>query len=999
MNNDILRVSSLIQDYYLSNCSDSYIYHEIETYATNNDVMPLCNYLLNLNNDIPLSCRYHGIIIFSKHSNMNDLKSFFFLLINLKEYSICYCSGNQTIFSVLNKLMESVIKVYLNNRDRYNLLNLVVNIITNDIQMEDLSSLFSNSLEDKILEFINSSIINDKLILLMSKILLEELESTKDEQALIVTTKNNVYYIIEYNINLLTLNVSNDYSKITDILFDIMTYFLSYNSSLFPFLIRLMIVDQVDFKYTDAIVNIFYTIIDGNGKLDYNSRYILERYFNPTTILPNHDNIDVSFIDDSFIVKYIQHLIDGKDVDELSKLSLFYSVLLDKSNTIMLNKILLNEDVSMNLTFLLSIMDIPLVPVEEEQFSLNLLPFWNDLVDNLITNNNKQYNETLYKLIIIYVKKVSLENYNNNVEFLSFRDDAVELIDNMWSLLGNDILYDMLNEMLSMNIELDGYSFENYVNITNSLLNFDEKVLFLLAANNYSIIGKVVDSMRMVCSSDNNLCIIMLKTLTTFLSNIHEFLNANVVILDSIVNTLLDTMFNQKVCLQTERSLLLLLSQLVQNCGTNLQSFKSTFELFLSNTLKSDNIYTDNLVVTVNHLYGCLLSSSQVGNSSTENVNEDQSTELKCEMLDNANSYISIVASPLNNINSKLILKCIKGFFKGLCSHSGAKTRSALDSVDVSLVAKTYFERTLDISKKILTLMDGSFLLNKDTDPEIVRAWFDLIIFTIGNDIFHFELKEVMQLLSNKLYQRNLIENKGVFDKVLLTFQNLIENNRIKTLLDFKMTYNTLIINNNYNKNNLANIIRKDIDLVESYYNLLTIILADHSCVMIPSDSNYNLDDDISAFVIIQSMKDFQKYNEKFILVSITKYYIKLFNNKKYNAYQSKLINDIFISDGNYLSYSNVVKISFMKVLNTNGDFDYLVELVRNIMNKHKMHYKRWLELVINDNAFIEQCLMFGKEVEFISKINTMMIRKIQVCNGSRKVISVVNDWYKELSH
>jgi hypothetical protein len=999
MNNDILRVSALIQDYYTSNCSDSFIFNEIETFATNNDVMPLCNYLLNLDNDIPLNCRYHGVILFIKHSNMNDLKCFFFLLINLKEYCLCYCSGNQTIFSVLNKLMECVIKVYLNDKVRYNLLNLVVNIIINNIQIEDLSILLSNTLEDKIPEFINSSIINDKLVLLMTKILLEELESTKDGQTLTVLTKNNVYSIIENNIDVLTLDYNNDYSKITDILFDIITNLLKYNSSLFPLLIKLMIVDQVNFKYTDAIINIFYSIIDDNGKLDYNSRYILERYFNPTTILPNHDNIDVSFIDDTFIVKYIQHLIDGKEVDELSKLSLFYSVLLEKSNTIMLNKILLNEDVSMNLTFLLSIIDIPLVPVEEEQFSLNLLPFWNDLVDNLITNNNKQYNETLYKLIMIYIKKVSLENYNNNVEFLSFRDDAIELIENMWTLLGNDILYDLLNQLLSMNIEQECYSFENYINITNSLLNFDEKVNFLLAANNCGIISKVVEIMRMVCSSDSNLSIIMVKTLTIFVSKIHDFFNVNVEILNSIVNTLLDTIFNQKVCLQIERSLLLLLSQLVENCGTNLQSFKSTFELILSNTLKSDNIYTDNLVVTVNHLYGCLLSSPQVETPSTKDINEAQCMELKCEMLDNANSYISIVASPLNNNNSKLILKCIKGFFEGLCSHSDENTRAELDNTEGSLISKNYFERTLDISKKLLTFMDGSFLLNKDTNPEIVSVWFDMIIFLINNDIFHFELNDVLQLLSNKLYLSNLIENENVFDKVLLTFQSLVESKHMKTLFDFKMAYNTFIINDRYNKNNLANIIRKDVDLVESYYNLLTVILADHSYVMVPSDRNYNLDDDISAFVIIQSMKDYQKYNEKFILLSISKYFIKLFNNKKYNAYQSKLINDIFINDGNYLSYSNIVKISFMKVLNTNGDFDYLVELVRNIMNKHKMHYRRWLELVINDNAFIEQCLMFNKEVEFINKINTMMIRKVQVCNGSRKIITVVNNWYKELSH
>ncbi|KAL6931765.1 hypothetical protein ACO0R3_003231 [Hanseniaspora guilliermondii] len=999
MNSDILRVSTLIKEYYISNCSDAYRYNEIEVYATNNDVMPLCNYLLNLSNDIPLNCRYHGVILLSKHSNINDMKYFFFLLIQLKEYCICYYLGNQTVFSVLNKLMESVIKVYLNNKDHYNLLNLVVNIIVNHVQMEDLMNLLSSPIEDNSLEFINSSIIYDKLALLMIKILLEELEDTDYEQALLIVTKNNILSIIEYNINLLIVTVNDDYSNITDLLFDIITKFLNFNSFLFPFLIKLMTVDEVNFKYTDPIINIFYTILDDNGKLDYNSRYLLERYFNPTTILPNHDNIDVSFVDDTFVVKYIQHLIDNKDIEELSKLSLFYSVLLDKSNKLMLNKIFLNEDVSMNLTFLLSIMDIPLVPVEEEQFSLNLLSFWNDLVDNLIINNNKQYNETLYKLMMIYFKKMTLQNYSNNVEFLSFRDDAIELIKNIWSLVGNEILYDLLNDVLSLNIELDCFSFENYINITNNLLNFDEKVNLLLAANNYNIINKVIESMKMICSSDNNLSILMLKTLTSFLSNLHEFLNANVEILNDIINTLLDLIFNHRVGLQIERTLLMLLSQLVKKCGSNLHSFRSTFELILSNTLKSENIYTDNLIVTMNYLYGCLLSSFQVSELFNDSLNGDHYLELRCQMLDNANNYLSIVASPLNNNNNKLILKCMKGFFEGLCNQDKGELELNFDNINGSLMANNYLEKSLNISKSLLTLLNESFLLNQETNPEIVKAWFDMIIFIINNSIFHFELNNVLQLLSNKLYKSNLIENGRIYIHVILTFESLVKKGRINTLRDFKMTYNTLIINSLYNKNNLVNIIRKDIDLLESYYNLLTLTLTDHWCVLIPSNSDYDLDDDISAFVIIQSVKDYQKYNEKFILLSITKYLVKLFNNKKYNTYQSKIINDIFISDGNYLSYSNIIKISFIKVLNTNGDFDFIVELVRNIINKHRLHYKKWFDLMISDGAFVEQCLMFNKDINFINKINIMLIKKIQVCNGSRKIISVVNDWYKELSH
>lgn len=86
-----------------------------------------------------------------------------------------------------------------------------------------------------------------------------------------------------------------------------------------------------------------------------------------------------------------------------------------------------------------------------------------------------------------------------------------------------------------------------------------------------------------------------------------------------------------------------------------------------------------------------------------------------------------------------------------------------------------------------------------------------------------------------------------------------------------------------------------------------------------------------------------------------------------------------------------------MKILNTNGDFDYIIELIRNIINKHKMLYKKWLEMVINDQAFIDQCLLLNKDMGFVKTTNNMLVKKIQVCNGSRKIISVVNDWYKGL--
>lgn len=993
MSRDIIEVAGLIEEYYRTNCSNVYIQNEIENYTNNNDVIPLCKHLLELSNDIALNSRYHGIIILNKTNQVDDNNRLQFLLITLKEYSIHYLLRDQTIFSVLNKLIESVMRIYINNKEYYDVLGLIITLISNDLKESDLS----NKQDNKVINFANASIRNDRLILLMVKILLEEMINVKYEEASDIILENNIALITEFNLNLIISNFSNDYSAITDLVFDISTVLINFDKNLTILLLRLMTIDEANYKYTNSIINIFYNVIDDNSKVDYNTKYMIELYFNPTTILTNHEGIDVSFIDSTFIIKYIQYLISNKLLDELSKLSLFYTALLKNSNEILLNKILLGEDVNKNLTFVLSLMDLPLVPIEEEQFSSNLLSFWNDFVDNLISNNNMQYNQTLNKLILIFFKKLSLINYDNNAEFINFRFDSIELIKSMWDLLGNSFVYDILNELLLLRDEVDYFQFENYINILNNVINFDDKILNLLKMNNYSIIGKVFESIKLICQTDSNLSVLMTKTFTTFLNKISDFLDNNTIILINIVNTLLDLIFNHKLPLQIERTLLLLLSDLVSNSSNKLQSFIPTFEMILSDTMKSDNLYNDNVIITINNLYGCLIAS----------VNEDPETkafgdydyiEIGNNIIANANNYLLLIGNLLDDNNPILILKCIKSFLNGLNSIDKEKPIEDSESKTSVLPAvKEYVKNSFAISGVLLNLLNASFILTKDTSIAILQAWFDIFVFIISNKIFKINMENILKVLTIKLYQSNLIDNVKIFEKVLEIFQQLVKNNYINTLYDFKVIYYTLIINNEYKKNNLINIINKDLDLLETYYSILSIVITDHSASLIPNRNNYTIDDDISALLIIQTIKDYQKRNEKFILVAISKFLSKLFNNKKFNAYQNQLVNEIFKADGNFLSYSNIIKISFMKILNTNGDFDYIIELIRNIINKHKMLYKKWLEMVINDQAFIDQCLLLNKDMGFVKTTNNMLVKKIQVCNGSRKIISVVNDWYKGL--
>ncbi|GMM41550.1 hypothetical protein DAHU10_024600 [Hanseniaspora uvarum] len=993
MSRDIIEVAGLIEEYYRTNCSNAYIQNEIENYTNNNDVIPLCKHLLELNNDIALNSRYHGIIILNQTNQVDDNNRLQFLLIALKEYSIHYLLRDQTIFSVLNKLIESVMRIYINNKEYYDVLGLIITLISNDLKESDLS----NKQDNKVINFANASIRNDRLILLMVKILLEEMINVKYEEASDMILENNIALITEFNLNLIISNFSNDYSAITDLVFDISTVLINFDKNLTVLLLRLMTIDETNYKYTDSIINIFYNFIDDNSKVDYNTKYMIELYFNPTTILTNHEGIDVSFIDSTFIIKYIQYLISNKLLNELSKLSLFYTALLENSNEILLKKILLGEDVNKNLTFVLSLMDLPLVPIEEEQFSSNLLSFWNDFVDNLISNNNMQYNQTLNKLILIFFKKLSLINYDNNAEFINFRFDSIELIKSMWDLLGNSFVYDILNELLLLRDEVDYFQFENYINILNNVINFDDKILNLLKMNNYSIISKVFESIKLICQTDSNLSVLMTKTFTTFLNKISDFLDNNTIMLINIVNTLLDLIFNRKLPLQIERTLLLLLSDLVSNSSNKLQSFIPTFEMILSDTMKSDNLCNDNVIITINNLYGCLIASVNE-DPETKAFGDYDYTEIGNNIIANANNYLLMIGNLLDDNNPILILKCIKSFLNGLNSIDKEKPIEDSESKTSILPAvKEYVKNSFAISEVLLNLLNASFILTEDTSIAILQAWFDIFVFIISNKIFKINMENILKVLTIKLYQSNLIDNVKIFEKVLEIFQQLVKNNYINTLYDFKVIYYTLIINNEYKKNNLINIINKDLDLLETYYNILSIVITDHSASLIPNSNNYTIDDDISALLIIQTIKDYQKRNEKFILVAISKFLSKLFNNKKFNAYQNQLVNEIFKADGNFLSYSNIIKISFMKILNTNGDFDYIIELIRNIINKHKMLYKKWLEMVISDQAFIDQCLLLNKDIGFVKTTNNMLVKKIQVCNGSRKIISVVNDWYKGL--
>ncbi|XBW36829.1 hypothetical protein QEN19_002408 [Hanseniaspora menglaensis] len=301
------------------------------------------------------------------------------------------------------------------------------------------------------------------------------------------------------------------------------------------------------------------------------------------------------------------------------------------------------------------------------------------------------------------------------------------------------------------------------------------------------------------------------------------------------------------------------------------------------------------------------------------------------------------------------------------------------------------------LSNNLYHIMNDTFnLINGDSNnllfanSRFIEDWFSCINFIVSKNKIPilFSVENVVSLLENKLF--NAYSRLDlVLPSLLSSIKNLIDQkDLIKNLNEFNFLYNNFILRDNL----FENIIIKDPELLELYFNLLTTALDSNPGLIVPNnDDDLNLPNFISK-IVPESFEILKSTNERFVITSIVKFLSKMINNKKFNQLQSNYINSIFINPHNLISYYNLLKILFMKILGSStAEISTLSELIRLIMNKNKFEYKIWLENLLLKDADIMACC--NNNTSIVS-INTDLIQRIVATNGNKRVIMLINDWY-----
>lgn len=300
------------------------------------------------------------------------------------------------------------------------------------------------------------------------------------------------------------------------------------------------------------------------------------------------------------------------------------------------------------------------------------------------------------------------------------------------------------------------------------------------------------------------------------------------------------------------------------------------------------------------------------------------------------------------------------------------------------------------LSNSLYHILNDSFnLISSDPsdllfgNSRFIEDWFSCINFIIVKNRIPviFSVEQIVSLLEDKLFNSK-VRLDLVLPSLLTSLKTLVEQREIvNNLNEFNFLYNNFILRNNM----FENFFIKDPELLESYYNLLTTAMDSNPSLIIPSNEEYlNLPNLISR-LIPESFEILKITNERFVINSITKFLAKLINNKKYNQLQSNYINSIFIQPQNMISYYNLIKVLFIKILKSStAEISTLSELIRLILNKNKYEYKIWLEnLLLKDTDILNCC-----KSESMVSINADLIQRIVATSGNKRVVMLINDWY-----
>lgn len=791
-------------------------------------------------------------------------------------------------------------------------------------------------------------------------------------------------------------------------------------SEIFQNLLNLMCqsTEQTDnFYIAEKVLTILANVFATDPTLmSFDLRQQVEVIFLGISRLSN-TNIDTS--KNAWMLQYMNHLVTHEMTEELKELAICIVDYLQISNLDVCNKLFTTihsngTDISQEyIKVLLQMTNFPLVPVMQEFFSVRMVDFWSDLSDSyvnlpnesLLPNSTQIGIEIFQQVINIYLPKISLENQRKIIEedshddsgiheFDDFRSAVTDLSQNLWSILGNEHLTNMLvsgigssdASLLPEESKMSAfYQVEAMTFVANSLmsdmtLSESPWILNILNKNKYFIsnilvLFQVGIQMPATDKAMSLFKINIIRSSSKMIGTLAGYFTKNETHLSACVQTLFQGLescsmngnANKEVNDKIEVMIIKTISIVCSICrqqlsGQYLDHFTSVFSSLIQPSSTVSSFTRSRLAKSIGYIIECCV----------QNGPEEQAKYI-VQILDMIESLIEQVLDSPIDIQSQRkdyvlnLLSCISEFgsalihdedyespaliqqlqqFHNFWNNDPFQVRSKLLAMIEKLLSNPTYNKDSSFVE-VCCLILGKALTLPDQDPHFLRYSM--------SDITTFMLKytPVVELTTCLPFFIYLLE------KLTIQFKSQLNVD------EFDYLFNEMFIKY------YPGLIERDPDLLQMMINFVVTILDKAPHLLLTSKCLPN-------FIIPECLKLLPS-NEKFTIVAVTKFWTKFINNRKYSQSDLMTMQNLIGINGQQLVYQTMYGLYHTQ----RSDLNSYTDLIRGLVAKFPMDTKNWLVSTL-------------PQICDKPSIHENFVNRLFVTRGSRAAGNVILNWWLE---
>lgn len=881
----------------------------------------------------------------------------------------------------------------------------------------------------ELMQFIQSSSLCNKVALMFTEIIVEDLTKFQSRK----NRMTKVYEVVHEHLYISTMAIINSnlaaLHNPDDMLYSCINAWICYISmarnvsshgrmdlsEMFDNLINVMCksTEETDNfiqaeKVLDTIANVF---ANDPTLMSYELREKMEVIFLGVS---RSGTADIS--KHTWMLKYMNNLVTHQMSDELKELAICMVDFLQINTLDVCNKLFTNisessinhENLQQYVKVLLQMTNFPLTPVLEESFSVRMVDFWLDLAEaytNLssetISPHGPQLATEIFQQVVnIFLPKVSLLNKQKIMqddtddatvhEFDDFRAAVSDLVESLWSILGNDKLTNNLingvgNTTFSSDNgqDCDVYEIEAMSFLLNTLLTdmtlsespwicdvldscgFFVKNVLMLLQTGYESVGDTQIA--------KTLKLDFVRTSTTLLGTLAGYFQQSPAQLSACINALFqglekctvdDIGNDQEVKDKLEVLTIKSISILCDSCRQELSSYLAQFFNVLNTIMRPDsnvsNFTREKLVRSIGFIIEGLVE-----------MGPEEQAKYILQLINMIENFVQQVShsttkDPQQRRNYILcLLSCISELGSSLI-HPGEVDN--LVFLQKLAEFQDFWKRDpQQIRTKILNLLLHTI---NDSDYSKDSGFVEVNCLILGKSLtlsdeephfLNYSMSEIMNFILEQIGCTDISSSLPYYVYLLERLVNQFKGQLTPQDFDF-------IFENFFLRYYQQSIIH-DPDLLQTTINFINTILDSKPSLVINS-THWN------AFILPEFLK-FLSAREKFTIVAITKFWVKVLNNKKYTQEDLATTQQQVISMGQEL----VSQTMFGLYHTQRSDLNSYTDLLRALVAKFPMQIKDWLIAVLpkicNNNAAHEK---------FISRLS--------VTRGNRAAGNVILEWW-----